>query len=172
MKTFKPTTNIEDLKEIAKQSRGAILSMTTLAGSGHPGGSMSSIDLLIALYNTIKISPQDPYNPKRDRVIVSHGHISPAVYSVLAMRGFFELEDAIINFRLAGSHFEGHIEPILPGVEWATGNLGQGLSAAAGFALESKLQNIQNQVYCLMGDGEQQKGQISEARRFAAKYNL
>jgi len=103
---------------------------------------------------------------------VSNGHISPAVYSALAYKQFFQIEDAISQFRLAGSIFEGHIERTVPGVEWGTGNLGQGLSAACGFALASKLKGIDNHVYVFMGDGEQQKGQISEARRFAVKFGL
>jgi len=161
-----------ELKKLATQARVAILTMTTLSQSGHPGGSMSSIDVLLALYHIIKIDHNNPADINRDRVIVSNGHISPAVYATLALCGFFNLEDAVTQYRMAGSHFEGHIEPELPGIEWATGNLGQGLSAATGFALESKLKGLSNQVYCLMGDGEQQKGQLCEARRFATKYKL
>jgi len=86
--------------------------------------------------------------------------------------GFFDLDEAISQFRLAGSIFEGHIEPSVPGVEWATGNLGQGLSAGVGFALAGKQKNISSQIFVLMGDGEQQKGQISEARRAAVKFKL
>lgn len=168
-----------NMNEIANQldqqkvaSRAAILTMTTLSQSGHPGGSMSCIDILMSLYQTMNIDPKDPNKEDRDHVIVSNGHISPAVYTALGMKGFFKLEDAISEFRLARSIFEGHIEPHVPGVEWASGNLGQGLSAACGFALANKIKKINNQVYVLMGDGEQQKGQISEARRFAKKYQL
>lgn len=171
-KFFKPVVSIEELQKLSVKAKASILSMTTLAKSGHPGGSMSSIDMLLALYFSINISPENPFDEKRDRVLVSHGHISPAVYSGLALRGFFDLEEAICQFRLAGSCFEGHVEPMLPGIDWATGNLGQGLSAACGLALSSKLKKINNTVFCLMGDGEQQKGQLSEARRFAGKYNL
>jgi len=156
----------------AKQARRAILTMTSLAGSGHPGGSMSSIDLLLSLYNVIHHDPRNPELPDRDRVVVSNGHISPAVYSALGIMGYFNLDDAISQFRTFGSIFEGHIERDVPGVEWSTGNLGQGLSAAAGIALASRINKIPYNVYVFMGDGEQQKGQISEARRFAAKYKL
>jgi transketolase len=163
------------IKELEKQSiiaRGAILRMTTLAGSGHPGGSMSTIDYLLALYSQIHHDAANPRLEARDRVVISHGHISPGVYSALALNDYFSLEQMISEFRLVGSIFEGHVEPYVPGVEWATGNLGQGLSAACGMALSSKLMGYGNQVYVLMGDGEQQKGQLSEARRFAVKFGL
>jgi len=164
--------NFDDLKVRSRYGKLAILTMTTLARSGHPGGSMSSLDILIALYDIMGMSYDDLKNPNRDRLVVSNGHISPALYSVLAFHGFISLENVITQYRLPKSPFEGHIELVVPGVEWATGNLGQGLSAATAFALESKIKNIPNQIYCLMGDGEQQKGQLSEARRFAKKYEL
>jgi len=167
--------SIEQLKEIqteANLARAAILKMTTLAKSGHPGGSISTLDFLLTLYHMIDVDPSNPYMQKRDKVVISHGHISPAVYSTLGIRGFINLDDAIAQFRLAGSIFEGHVEPDVPGVEWASGNLGQGLSAGCGFALAAKLKKTNNHVFVLMGDGEQQKGQISEARRFAVKYSL
>lgn len=162
----------EKISSQAHRARAAILQMTTLSGSGHPGGSMSSIDLLLSLYNTIRHDPQNPALPDRDRVIVSIGHISPGVYSALGTMGYFTLDDAIAQFRVYGSKFDGHIERDVPGVEWSTGNLGQGLSAAVGMAMASRIKGIDNFTYTLMGDGEQQKGQISEARRFAAKYKL
>ncbi|HRC99536.1 MAG TPA: transketolase [Candidatus Syntrophosphaera thermopropionivorans] len=163
---------ISRLQEQAIIARTAILAMTTLAGSGHPGGSMSSIDLLLTLYQFIRHNPQNPELPDRDRVVVSNGHISPAVYTALALNGYHNLDEVISQFRLSGSIYEGHIERDVKGVEWSTGNLGQGLSAGAGFALASRINNIPYNVYVLMGDGEQQKGQISEARRFAIKYQL
>ena len=175
MNIRKSDLSIEKLKEIQKQAdqaRGAILKMTTLAGSGHPGGSMSTIDFLLMLLHMTKIDPQNPKWEKRDRIIISHGHVSPAMYSALGLMGFFNLDDAISQFRLAGSIYEGHVEPAVPGIEWASGNLGQGLSAGCGFALCCKLKNIHNHTFVLMGDGEQQKGQLSEARRFAIKYRL
>ncbi|MCD4817915.1 MAG: transketolase [Candidatus Cloacimonetes bacterium] len=163
---------IEELKTLSNTARGAILKMTSLAKSGHPGGSMSSIDYLLTLYNMINVEPKNPNMEKRDRVVFSIGHISPAAYATLGLMRFFDLDDAISQFRLAGSIFEGHVEPDVPGIEWASGNLGQGLSAACGFALACRQQNIDNNIFVLMGDGEQQKGQLSEARRFAVKYDL
>lgn len=163
---------IKHLEQQAIQARAAILTMTTISGSGHPGGSMSSIDILLALYETTTHDPGKPQMPNRDRILVSNGHISPAVYTALGMQGFFPLKDAISQFRKFGSIFEGHIERTVPGVEWTTGNLGQGLSAGAGMALASRINQIPYRVYVMMGDGEQQKGQISEARRFATKYSL
>jgi transketolase len=160
------------LKRATNEARASILKMTTLAKSGHPGGSMSTIDLLMSVYEIANINPQNYKDDKRDVVVVSNGHISPAVYSSLADKGFFSIDDAISQFRLAGSIFEGHIERTVPGVEWGTGNLGQGLSAACGFALSAKLKGIDNHTFVFMGDGEQQKGQIGEARRFAVKYGL
>lgn len=171
MKQFTDQTRTT-IESQAREARAAILSMTTISGSGHPGGSMSSIDILLTLYHHIKHDPKNPALVDRDRIVVSNGHISPAVYSALALMGYFQLEDAISQFRKIGSIFEGHIEREVPGVEWTTGNLGQGLSAGAGMALASKINECPYRVYVLMGDGEQQKGQISEARRFAAKYKL
>lgn len=163
---------IEFLKNFAKKCRGDILRMTTLAGSGHPGGSMSSIDIYAVLYGFCNVDPSNPFKQNRDRIVISHGHTTPGVYSALGNYGFFDMEDAVLNFRSAGSPFEGHVEKSVPGVEWNTGNLGQGLSAACGFALNSRLNNLRYNVYCVMGDGEQTKGQIGEARRFAVKYKL
>jgi transketolase len=166
------TDKLSSLQAQAREARAAILSMTTLAASGHPGGSMSSIDLLLAIYSIIKHDPKQPFLPERDRVVVSNGHISPAVYSALSLNGYHKLDEAVSQFRLMGSPFEGHIEREVAGVEWSTGNLGQGLSAGAGMALASRITDIPYRVYVMMGDGEQQKGQISEAKRFAAKYKL
>ncbi|MGC9002971.1 MAG: transketolase [Dictyoglomus sp.] len=164
--------DMEYLKTLAHKCRGDILKMTTLAGSGHPGGSMSSIEMYLTLYYFANVDPKDPKNPDRDRIIISHGHTSPGVYSALGNLGFFNIDEAIAYFRLAGSIFEGHVERYVPGVEWSTGNLGQGLSAGCGMALSAKLLKKDFHVFVVMGDGEQQKGQISEARRFAKKYNL
>jgi transketolase len=160
------------LEELSRLARGDILKMTTLAGSGHPGGSMSSIDFYLILYSYANVDPQSPSDPNRDRIVVSHGHTSPGVYAALARTGFFPIEAAIVNFRKAGSPFEGHVEKEVPGVEWNSGNLGQGLSAGCGFALGGKLLKREFHVFVTMGCGEQQKGQISEARRFAIKYGL
>ena len=163
---------ISFLKIFTQKCRGDILKMTTAASSGHPGGSMSSIDIYSILYGFGFVYNDNPFKEGRDIILVSHGHTSPGVYSALGNYGFFNIDDAITWFRYAGSPFEGHVEKSVTGVEWDTGNLGQGLSAACGFALASKLHNFDNHVYCIMGDGEQTKGQISEARRFAIKYKL
>src|SRR5208337_1968818 len=136
------------------------------------GGSMSSLHLLLMLYSTISHDPCDPCWDERDRLIVSMGHISPGVYSVLCEFGYLNEDNFCTEFRRAGSSFTGHVESCVPGVEWNTGVLGQGLSAGTGMALGLKLQGKKNRVFVLMGDGEQQKGQISEARRFAVKYGL
>jgi transketolase len=164
--------SLERLHELGRLARGDILKMTTLAGSGHPGGSMSSIDLYLVLYSYANVHPESPSDPNRDRIVISHGHTSPGVYAALGRIGFFPIEAALATFRKAGSPFEGHVEKGIPGVEWNTGNLGQGLSAGCGFALGSKILSKGFHVFVAMGCGEQQKGQISEARRFAIKYGL
>jgi transketolase len=133
---------------------------------------MSSIDFYLVLYAYANIHPQSSSDPTRDRIVISHGHTSPGVYAALGRTGFLPLEAAIVNFRNAGSAFEGHVERGVPGVEWNTGNLGQGLSAGCGLALGSKVLKRGFHVFVGMGCGEQQKGQITEARRFAMKYDL
>ena len=128
MNIEKAQLSIKQLKDIqiqVNEARGSIIKMTSLANSGHPGGSMSTIDFMLTLYNMINIDPQNPKMESRDRVVISHGHTSPAAYSTLASCGFFNIDDAISQFRLAGSIFEGHVEPDVPGIEWASGNLGQ-----------------------------------------------
>ena len=169
---IKDLSILHKLVDFSKLCRGDILTMTTLAASGHPGGSMSMVDMLLTVYHSANISPDNVNSLDRDRIIVSNGHTSPAVYSVLGRLGFFNIDDAIIGFRKAGSPFEGHIERIVPGVEWSTGNLGQGLSAASGFAVAGRLLKKDYRVYVFMGDGENQKGQLAEARRFIKKYNF
>jgi len=160
------------LSEMWLRCMRRIIVSTTLAGSGHPGGSMSSLHLLLMLYSTISHDPSDPCWQERDRLIVSMGHISPGVYSVLSEFGYLREDDFCMEYRRAGSAFTGHVESCVPGIEWNTGVLGQGLSAGTGMALGLKLQGKKNRVFVLMGDGEQQKGQISEARRFAVKFGL
>lgn len=160
------------LEALSNQCKADILTMTTLASSGHPGGSMSSIDMYLTLYQFANLFPDNPHHPDRDRIIVSHGHTSPGVYAALARSGFFRIDDAIAGFRRAGTIFEGHVERVVPGVEWGTGNLGQGLSVGCGIAMAAKINRKNYHTFVLMGDGEQQKGQISEAREFAAKNRL
>jgi len=163
---------LANLKELSRLARGDILKMTTLAKCGHPGGSMSSIDIYLVLYSFANVNSKYQDDPDRDRVIISHGHTSPGVYSTLGRLGFFNIDDAISGFRKAGSIFDGHVDWKVPGVEWSSGNLGQGLSAGCGFALAGKLLNKDFHTFVVMSDGEQQKGQVSEARRFVKKYNL
>ncbi|MHB8810348.1 MAG: transketolase, partial [Desulfobulbaceae bacterium] len=163
---------ISTLREMRTRCARRILLATTLAASGHPGGSLSALDLLLVTYGLIKHRPEEPRFTGRDRVVVSMGHISPGVYSTLAEYGYFTEDDFLSGFRRTGSGFPGHVEYIAPGVEWDTGNLGQGISAAVGMALTFKLKNMDNRVICLTGDGEHQKGQVAEAIRFANKYKL
>ncbi len=163
---------VRELERFCLTARGNILHMTSLAGSGHPGGSMSSLEILALLYSQAAVDPKNPCGKGRDRIVVSHGHVSPAVYTVLGGLGFFSIDDAVTGFRQAGSCYEGHVERHLPGIELTSGNLGQGLSAATGMAVADRSLGLGNHVWVVTGDGENQKGQISEARRFASKYRL
>lgn len=166
------TDTLEYLKKLSVECRRDILTMTTLAGSGHPGGSMSSLEIFLSLFYFLNNNPDNFETDDRDFIIVSHGHTSPGVYSVLGRLGFFDIESAIALFRKAQSPYEGHIERHLKGIDWSTGNLGQGLSAGCGFAISAKIKKKDSYVFVVMGDGEQQKGQITEARRFAKKFDL
>ncbi|NPA39501.1 MAG: transketolase [Thermodesulfobacteria bacterium] len=163
---------VAQFEESFKRCARRIILATTLAGCGHPGGSLSSLSMLLVLYALADVDPKNPRAPERDRIVISQGHISPGVYSVLCEYGFFEEEPFLMEFRRTGSAFAGHVEQAVPGVEWNTGNLGQGLSAACGMAMAIKLKKQKNRVFCLMGDGEQQKGQVIEARRWAVKFGL
>ncbi|HQK46149.1 MAG TPA: transketolase [Syntrophorhabdaceae bacterium] len=160
-------SEIKRLQELSRLAKGDILTMTTLAGSGHPGGSISSLDIYLVLFSFAGLK-----NEPKDRIVISHGHTSPGVYSALARLGYLPVDEVIAFFRKGGSPFEGHVVKGIPFIGWSTGNLGQGLSAGCGFALESKIHKRDNHIYVPMGDGEQQKGQIGEARRFARKYRL
>lgn len=163
---------INTLNEMRCRCARRILLSTTLAASGHPGGSLSALDMLLVTYGLINHDPSNPRFAGRDRVVISMGHISPGVYSTLAEYGYFTEDDFLSGFRRTGSGFPGHVEFIAPGVEWDTGNLGQGITAAVGMALAFKVRKQNNRVICLMGDGEHQKGQVVEAIRFAHKYKL
>jgi transketolase len=161
-----------DLERRAHDARGQVLTATTLAASGHPGGSMSSMELYMTLYCCARLCPEDARWPERDRIVVSHGHTSPGVYAALASAGFFPAEEFVAHFRQARSPFEGHVERAVPGVEWSTGNLGQGLSAAVGMALGARMTGGGWHTFCVMSDGEQHKGQVAEARRLAVAKGL
>ena len=143
------------------------------AASGHPGGSMSCLDALTTLYfNEMNIDPADPRNPDRDRFVLSKGHCSPALYSVLAERGFFPIEDLKL-FRSIKGHYSGHPDMVnVPGVDMSTDSLGQGLSAAVGMALAAKHNGKAYRTYAILGDGEIAEGQIWEAVMAAAKWKL
>jgi transketolase len=161
------------LRKKALEARKHIVRMTGAAGSGHPGGSLSAIDMLVALYfSEMTHFPGDPQRPERDRFILSKGHGCPALYAVLGMTGYFP-EDELIRLRKLGSILPGH--PCMlktPGVEMSTGSLGQGLSAANGMALAQRLDQIDYRVFVMMGDGELQEGQVWEAAMTAAHYTL
>ena len=168
--------NIEKLKKTASQVRRDIVRMVTDAQSGHPGGSLSSADILTALYfNEMNIDPANWSRESRgqDIFILSAGHITPVYYSVLARRGFFPVSE-LSTFRKFGSRLQGHtsVKKSLPGITQASGSLGQGLSAAAGVALGKRIGGDDSRVYVLCGDGESEEGQIWEAAMFAAHHKL
>jgi transketolase len=167
-----PQSN-ENLQAICKDVRADIVKMTAAAGSGHPGGSLSSVELLTALYfNVLNHRPEEPNWPDRDRFILSKGHVCPVLYSVMARTGYFPVEE-LMTLRKFGSRLQGHPNvKALPGLESSSGSLGQGLSIANGLALAAKLNNKSYRVYCLMGDGELQEGQIWEAAMTAPHYGL
>jgi transketolase len=153
------------LVAIARECRVQITRMITHAGSGHPGGSNSVIDILVALYfgKKIRVDPKRPDWPDRDRVILSKGHAVPALYAVMARAGFIP-ESQLVTLRKLGSPLQGHPDRnMLPGIEAATGSLGQGLSIAEGEALGLRMSGSAARVYCILGDGEIQEGQVWEA---------
>ncbi|MDR1470993.1 MAG: transketolase [Synergistaceae bacterium] len=160
------------LEEIARKCRFDAVLMTWVAGSGHPAGSLSSLDIYNVLLAALDLTPENCDGPDHDRMISSHGHTSPGVYAALAGWGFFDRDDAIPNFRRAGSPYQGHVERSVRGVDWGTGNLGQGLAAGVGFALADRVRGRKPRVAVVMGDGEQPKGENAEARRIAAKEGL
>ena len=164
---------IQSLKEIAIQIRKDILIDTCKAGSGHPGGSLSAIDIMVCLYfHKMRHNPKKPDDSNRDRFILSKGHAAPALYSCLAYSGYFPVKE-LITLRELGSRLQGHPERTrLPGVEASTGPLGQGLSFANGVALAGKLDNKNYKVYCLIGDGESQEGMIWEAAMSSGHHKL
>ena len=164
--------SISDLKQKAVQYRKDILETLNLAGSGHPGGSLSAVEILISLYTyQMNHKPKDPNWEDRDRLIVSKGHISPGVYVTLANQGYFPKEE-LKTFRKFKSRLQGHVHTKVPGVEFNTGSLGHGLSVANGIAKGAKILNKSFNVYCLLGDGEIQEGSVWEAAMSASHYKL
>jgi len=164
---------VEALEKQANEIRKDIVEMVYRAQSGHPGGSLSCADILTVLYfHQMHIDPENPNAKGRDRLVLSKGHCSPALYATLAERGFFPKED-LKTFRKIDSYLQGHPDKNkVPGVDMTTGSLGQGLSVANGMALASKLDREGCRVYCLVGDGEIEEGQVWEAAMTAVKYKL
>ncbi len=165
--------DVNELKATAKEVRRGIVTGVYNAKSGHPGGSLSCADLVTYLYfEEMNIDPKNPKDPDRDRFVLSKGHCAPALYSVLANRGYFPVED-LTTLRHTGSYLQGHPDMKgIPGVDMSSGSLGQGISAAVGMALSAKLSDKSYRVYTLLGDGEIQEGQVWEAAMFAAAKKL
>ncbi len=165
-------TNLE-LKKVANEVRKGIVVGVHSAKAGHPGGSLSAADVFTYLYfEEMNIDPKNPKDPNRDRFVLSKGHTAPGLYSTLANRGYFPVED-LPTLRHIGSYLQGH--PCMqecPGVDMSSGSLGQGISAAVGMALAAKLDNKDYRVYTLLGDGEIEEGQVWEASMFAGARNL
>ena len=165
--------NIEELTKVAIKIRKGIIDAVYSAKSGHPGGSLSIADILTVLYfHEMNIDPKNPNWEDRDRIVLSKGHCSPALYSCLANKGYFPVED-LKTFRKIDSYLQGHPDKNkVPGVDMTTGSLGQGLSAANGMAIAGKMDNKDYRVYCILGDGEIEEGQVWEAAMTSNKYKL
>jgi len=164
---------LQCLKDTAGSIRRHIVEMITEAKSGHPGGSLSAVEILTALYfDVMNIKPEDPHWEDRDRFVLSKGHSAPVLYSALAERGYFPKEE-LLKLRKTGAMLQGHPDMKgTPGVDMSTGSLGQGLSAANGMALAGKLDKKGYRVYALLGDGELEEGQVWEAAMTSAHYKL
>ena len=166
-------TQVSELRQIAKEIRRKSLEIIHRAGSGHPGGSLSAADIMTALYfGVMRYDSKNPKDPNRDRFVLSKGHVTGVFYSILSRAGYFADED-LASYRRINSklNLSGHPHPKTPGVEIATGSLGQGLSVAHGIALGARLEKSDYKVYVLMGDGELQEGQVWEAAMSASKFN-
>ena len=164
--------DVVELQKKAIEIRKDIVKMLTLAGSGHTGGSLSAVDILVSLYfYALRDDPKRPEWRERDRFLLSKGHGCPALYAVLAHKGYFP-KDELWTLRKLGSLLQGHPQMGLPGIEISSGSLGQGLSIANGIALASRLERLDIRVYCLLGDGETNEGQIWEAVMTGAHYKL
>lgn len=166
--------NIAELEDLCRTVRSDIVTMVHRAGSGHPGGSLSAVELMVGLYfgGQMCVDPKNPEWEGRDRFLLSKGHVAPVVYSVLARKGFFPVEE-LWTLRRLGSSLQGHPHRgSTPGLDCSSGSLGQGLSIANGLALGFQKQGRTNRVYCLLGDGELQEGQVWEAVMTAAQHKL
>lgn len=170
---MKKTQNVEELQAIARKTRRQIVDMITAAKSGHPGGSLSAVEILVTLF--FDVMQHDPANPKwadRDRFLLSKGHAAPVLYSVMAQCGYTP-EDELNSLRKLGSIYQGHPDiRFIPALEGSTGSLGQGLSVAIGMGLAARLDGRPSRAYCVLGDGEIQEGQIWEAAMFAPFHKL
>jgi len=166
-------SDIEQLKIISNDVRKDIISMIYEAGSGHPGGSLSATEMLVALFfNVMNHDSRNPEDKDRDRFILSKGHCCPAYYSVLARTGYFDV-DELMTFRKLNSRLQGHPDKSkLPILETSTGSLGQGLSISAGIAFSLRLDGLNSKVYCMLGDGELDEGQVWESLATIKKYSL
>ena len=166
-------SDITKLREISKNIRKGIIEAVYSGKSGHPGGSLSIADIMTVLYfYEMNINPENPKDENRDRLVLSKGHCAPALYSTLANRGFFDVEE-LQTLRKIESRLQGHPDmKKIPGVDMTTGSLGQGLSAANGMAIAGKLDKKDYRVYCIMGDGEIEEGQVWEAAMASNKYKL
>ena len=163
--------DITSLKAKALLFRREILEILCRAGSGHPGGSLSAVEIMISLYySQMEHRPLEPNWEGRDRLIISKGHCTPVVYVTLANCGYFPKTE-LVNFRKLGSPLQGHVHVKTPGVEFNTGSLGHGLSVANGLALGAKMLKKKFRTYCLLGDGEIQEGSVWEAAMTASHYN-
>jgi transketolase len=164
---------IDQLTAVARELRITDIEMIIEAGSGHPGGTLSAADMIAALFfNTLRLRPEEPLWPERDRFVLSKGHCVPIVYAAMAKRGFFP-EEELKTLRKLGSPLQGHPDRTrLPGIEASTGSLGQGFSVAVGMAVAGKLDGASWRVYCMLGDGETQAGQVWEAAMFAPRHGL
>lgn len=164
---------LEDFQKKAKNVRRNIVEMVYSAKSGHPGGSLSIADILVALYfSELKVDVNNPKDENRDRLVLSKGHCSPALYSVLAEKGFIPKED-LKTFRKIDSYLQGHPDmKKIPGVDMTSGSLGQGLSVSNGMAIAGKLDKKAYRVYCILGDGEIEEGQVWEAAMTSSHYKL
>ncbi|MEE1051257.1 MAG: transketolase [Lachnospiraceae bacterium] len=162
-----------ELQKTANEVRKGIIIGTHAAGAGHPGGSLSAADIFTYLYfEEMNIDPQNPKDPDRDRFVLSKGHTAPGLYSAMANRGYFPVEE-LETLRKVGARLQGHPSmQYLPGLDMSSGSLGQGISAACGMALGGKLDNKDFRVYTLLGDGEIEEGQVWEAAMFAAAKKL
>lgn len=160
--------NTLELQKVANEVRKGIVTAVHSAKSGHPGGSLSAADIFTYLYfEEMNVDPENPDKADRDRFVLSKGHVAPGLYSTLAQRGFFPVED-LKTLRHVGSYLQGHPDKKhIPGVDMSSGSLGQGISAAVGMALSAKLSGDAYRVYTLLGDGEIQEGQVWEAAMFA-----